>query len=197
MNTPARHYAIHGLEESLGRLLRVGVSLAAMIVLLGGLIYLTRHGHDQPAYDTFRGEPSNLRTLSGIISGIGQWRGREIIQFGLLLLIATPIARVAFAAYSFARQRDWMYLAIASIVLSLLLYGLLSGGSSHFQSRPQASRSAAVGPATMPWLQCRYQHRSAPPNGVGDFKGSAHGLRTPGKSLSPQNSVIAFPWRDA
>jgi uncharacterized membrane protein len=42
------------------------------------------------------------------------------------MLIATPISRVVFAAYGFARQRDWMYVGISSIVLTLLLYGLLT-----------------------------------------------------------------------
>ena len=55
----------------------------------------------------------------------GGCRDKGIIQLGLVLLIATPVARVAFAAYSFGRQRDWLYLGIAGIVLSLLLYGLL------------------------------------------------------------------------
>jgi uncharacterized membrane protein len=55
-----------------------------------------------------------------------QLHGRGIIQLGLLLLIATPIARVAFAAYGFARQRDWMYVGIAAFVLSVLLYGVFA-----------------------------------------------------------------------
>lgn len=117
--------ATREMEQRLGSLLRAGVSLAALVVLVGGLLYLARHGHERPAYDTFRGEPSDLRTSSGIIRGAFQLRSREIIQFGLLLLIATPIARVAFAAYGFARQRDWLYVGISAMVLCLLLYGIL------------------------------------------------------------------------
>jgi uncharacterized membrane protein len=63
--------------------------------------------------------------MNGVLSDSMQLHGRGIIQLGLLLLIATPIARVAFAAYGFARQSDWMYVGIAALVLSLLLYGLL------------------------------------------------------------------------
>ena len=117
--------ASHELEKRLANLLRAGVALAASVVLAGGFVYLSRHGHEVPAYHTFRGEPVDLRTMNGVLSDSMQLHGRGIIQLGLLLLIATPIARVAFAAYGFARQRDWMYVGIAALVLSLLLYGLL------------------------------------------------------------------------
>ena len=114
------------LEIRLGNLLRSGVAAAGSVVLAGGMIYLIRHGHEAPAYHTFRGEPADLRTIGGILTDSLQLHGRGIIQLGLLMLIATPIARVAFTAYGFARQRDWLYVGIAALVLSLLLYGLLS-----------------------------------------------------------------------
>lgn len=54
-------------------------------------------------------------------------RSRGIIQLGLLLLLATPVARVAFSIYAFAHQRDLTYVFITSIVLAILLYSLASG----------------------------------------------------------------------
>ncbi|MGD0580564.1 MAG: DUF1634 domain-containing protein [Bryobacteraceae bacterium] len=116
----------HELEIRLGNLLRTGVVVAANVVLVGGVIYLSRHGHEAPAYRTFRGEPFDLRTMNGVLSDSMQLHGRGIIQLGLLLLIATPIARVASAAYGFARQRDWMYVSIAAFVFSVLLYGVFA-----------------------------------------------------------------------
>lgn len=53
--------------------------------------------------------------------------GRDIIQLGLLALIATPIARVAFGAFGFARERERMYVTVALIVLAVLLYSLTVG----------------------------------------------------------------------
>lgn len=117
--------ASHKLEMRLGNLLRTGMALAAGVVLTGGIIYLVRHGHEMPAYHTFRGQPAVLRTMKGVLADSLDLHGRGIIQLGLLLLIATPIARVAFAAYGFARQRNWMYVGISTLVLALLLYGLL------------------------------------------------------------------------
>jgi uncharacterized membrane protein len=52
--------------------------------------------------------------------------GRGWIQLGLLLLIATPVARVAFSVYAFARQRDFLYVGVTLIVLTVLLFGLFS-----------------------------------------------------------------------
>jgi uncharacterized membrane protein len=54
--------------------------------------------------------------------------GRGIIQFGLLLLIATPVMRVAFAVVAFMIQRDRIYVGVTLIVLSVLLFSLAGGG---------------------------------------------------------------------
>jgi uncharacterized membrane protein len=50
------------------------------------------------------------------------------MQLGLLLLIATPIARVAFSAVAFAIEGDKMYVLFTLIVFGVLLYSLF--GSS-------------------------------------------------------------------
>lgn len=112
------------IELIIGTLLRAGVLLAASVVLLGGIIYLVREGHAEVSYRNFQGNYSLLRTLGGIAHGVSQLRGRAIIQLGLLLLIATPVARVIFSAFAFARERDYLYVAITLTVLAVLLYSL-------------------------------------------------------------------------
>jgi uncharacterized membrane protein len=52
--------------------------------------------------------------------------GRGMIQLGVLLLIATPVARVAFSVVGFIRERDWLCSAIATAVLILLMTALTS-----------------------------------------------------------------------
>ena len=69
----------------------------------------------------------NLQSVPGILSDVRAVSGRGIIQLGLLLLIATPVFRVIFAVIGFARQRDWLYVGIASVVLLLLTVSLLGG----------------------------------------------------------------------
>ena len=114
-------------EALLGHVLRAGVVLAATVVAAGALILLARHGGESPSYSTFRGEPGQLRSIPGIVAEARTLSGRGVIQLGLLLLIATPIARVFFALVGFGRQKDWMYVGISAVVLALLAYSLMGG----------------------------------------------------------------------
>lgn len=112
------------LEIIVGYLLRTGVVIAAMVVLMGGVLLLTRHGGTHVDYRTFHGEPAALRHVSGIISGALHGQARAVIQLGLLLLIATPVARVVLCAIGFSRERDYRYVVITLIVLAVLSYSL-------------------------------------------------------------------------
>jgi uncharacterized membrane protein len=107
-----------------GNLLRFGVGLAAIVVAAGGVLYLMRHGGEPVGYHVFRGEPHELRSVPGIVSSVVRMGARGIIQLGLLLLIATPVARVAFSAIAFLLERDRMYVVVTLIVLATLLYSL-------------------------------------------------------------------------
>jgi uncharacterized membrane protein len=122
---PKRNWTDQRIENILGNLLRAGVLLSALVVLIGGVIYLLRHGHSPMDFRVFRGEPADLRGVRGIIRDTLALRGRGIIQFGLLLLIATPVARVAFSIFGFAEERDRMYVMFTVIVFSILLYSLI------------------------------------------------------------------------
>ena len=122
---PKRSWTDQRIENILGNLLRAGVLLSALVVLIGGVIDLRRHGHSPMDFRVFRGEPADLRDVRGIIRDTLALQGRGIIQFGLLLLIATPVARVAFSIFAFAKERDRMYVMFTVIVFSILLYSLL------------------------------------------------------------------------
>jgi uncharacterized membrane protein len=112
------------LEGLLGTVLRWGVVSAAVVVAVGAAVFLTRHGSEQPLYQVFRGEPSDLKTVPGILGDAFTGRGRGLIQLGLLLLIATPVTRVAFSIGVFAIQGDRRYVLITLVVLVVLLYSL-------------------------------------------------------------------------
>jgi uncharacterized membrane protein len=112
------------VENVIGNLLRTGVLISALVVLLGGIVYLAGHGHFPVEYRIFRGEPVALRQMKGILHQALALKGRGIIQLGLLLLIATPVARVGMSIIGFAAEKDWMYVGFASIVLTILLYSL-------------------------------------------------------------------------
>ncbi len=112
------------LEGTIATLLRAGVILSAMIVLGGGICYLIRHGHESVSYRTFHSEPMIYRTISGVVraSFHGDWAA--LIQLGLLLLIATPVARVVLSLVAFAMEPDRIYIWITLAVLLILVYAL-------------------------------------------------------------------------
>ncbi len=125
MSRSRRPWTDEQVEQIIGNLLRTGVILAAGVVVVGGVLYLIRYGADAPNYRVFRGEPTDLRTLPGILTDARSLRRRGLIQLGLLLLIATPIARVVFSAFAFAQQRDYTYVVVTLVVLSVLIYSLM------------------------------------------------------------------------
>jgi uncharacterized membrane protein len=124
MTPQTRTWTDEDVDRTLGRVLQIGVALSASIVLCGAVIYLAKRLAIAPDYRVFRGEPIDLRSVSGILADARAWSGRGLIQLGLLVLIATPIARVLFSVIGFARQRDWLYVAITLVVLALLTFSI-------------------------------------------------------------------------
>ena len=120
-----RSWTDRRMDVVIGNLLRAGVLISALVVMVGGVLYLARNGGSPTDYRVFRGEPSDLRSVGGILRDAVALNGRGIIQLGLLLLIATPVARVAFSIFGFAEEHDHMYVVIASIVLLVLACSLI------------------------------------------------------------------------
>jgi uncharacterized membrane protein len=82
------------LELAIGRVLRAGV-LASSVCLAVGLL-LTLAGQD------------------GRIAHV-------ILTSGLIILLATPGARVVVSVVEYARERDWLFVALTLTVLSALV----------------------------------------------------------------------------
>ena len=112
------------MENTIANLLRAGVSLSALVVITGAVLYLGAHPRAHVAYQTFLGQPEQLTNVHGIVRSALSGQARSIMQLGLLLLIATPVARVVFCVFAFAVERDYMYVVFTLIVLSVLLYSL-------------------------------------------------------------------------
>lgn len=118
------HWSDKQLQQVIGVILRLGVLLSAAVVFAGGACYLTRHGKENAGYHAFHSAPEAYRSVAGVIHSMGPSDCGAIIQFGLLLLIATPICRVAFSLLGFGMERDWTYVVLTSIVLVVLLYSI-------------------------------------------------------------------------
>jgi uncharacterized membrane protein len=106
------------LEEIVGNLLRVGVITAAVVVLAGGIWYLAASARSVPDYRQFQPAVRNIRALTHLHPP------EAVIFAGLLILIATPVARVIFSLIAFALERDRTYVVCTLIVLAILLYSV-------------------------------------------------------------------------
>jgi uncharacterized membrane protein len=115
------------IARIIGILLRVGVLVAACMAATGGVWFLVQHGGETSRYGSFHGEPDVLRSVVGVIKGVAESRSDAVIQLGLILLIAVPLLRVAVSLVAFAAERDWLYALVTFLVLSILLFSLLSG----------------------------------------------------------------------
>ena len=112
------------MEDTIANLLRGGVLLSAFVVIAGAVLYLGAHPLARVSYRRFSGAPEQLRNVHGIVRSASSGQPRSIMQLGLLLLIATPVARVVFSMLAFAAEGDRMYVVFTLIVLAVLLYSL-------------------------------------------------------------------------
>lgn len=113
------------VEVFIGQVLRTGVLLSAGMTLIGFVLYLMRYTGAPPHYLTFIASRGGFYSPSTSIHRSVAGDAEAIMQAGILLLIATPVARVAFLIGAFALQRDRLYVGVSSLVLLVLLFSLL------------------------------------------------------------------------
>lgn len=114
------------MQVVIGWVLRLGVTISMLIVVFGGAVFIYRHGHSTTDYTAFKGVPGFVH-INGIIDGILAHRGQAVIQAGIILLIATPVLRVAFSAIGFILEKDYLYTAISLVVLLVIFFSIVSG----------------------------------------------------------------------
>jgi uncharacterized membrane protein len=112
------------MELTIGVLLRVGVLLAATVVIAGGAMYLADHHGTQVSYRRFAAHPISIRHPAEMTGPTSL----AVLDVGILLLVAVPIVRVGFALVAFTLERDWLYTAVSALILAVLVWGLLRAG---------------------------------------------------------------------
>ena len=116
------------MQQLIGSTLRIGVMTACCIAILGGANNLISDGSEtMPDYYKFHGEPTPLTSLSGIFGGLIHLKAANLIQLGVLVLMLTPITRIILSLFDFAHQRDWLYVAITTIVFLVIFLNSLGG----------------------------------------------------------------------
>lgn len=120
------------LSLLVARTLRIGVALAGLIALAGGIGYLWRHGSEtlpDLSHFSYNALPENAEaytTLGGIFGSVGQMNPIGWIQLGVLVLILTPFLRVVISFFDFLKQRDWLYAGITAFVLGVIILNSLN-----------------------------------------------------------------------
>jgi uncharacterized membrane protein len=111
--------------------LRVGVVLSIAIMLAGMAVAFIRHPEyvsSGPAVGVLTSPKAHFpSTLVDVLAGVRRGRGQAIVMAGLLVLIGTPVARVALSVVIFVKVRDRLYAAITSVVLLILLISFSVG----------------------------------------------------------------------
>lgn len=116
------------LEDLIGFVLLIGVLISAAIIAIG-VILLIPPGNDkhlllsQLFSERDVRVPGLPKSFGAIVQGTLRGQPVAVIDIGVLLLIFTPVLRVALSAVFFAVRRDRLYAIVSTIVLLLLLLG--------------------------------------------------------------------------
>ena len=119
------------VDTALSRLLRGGVLLSIAIVTIGIVVTFAHHPEyfsSRPSLGTLTQPGAHFpSSISNVLSGVRDLSGQAIVMAGLLLLIATPVARVALSVVIFIIVRDRLYAAITATVFVILLISFAVG----------------------------------------------------------------------
>lgn len=117
-------------ELLISNLLRSGVVLSLTLVTFG--ISLTFFHHPDyfssaQALQRLTSPERGPHDLSDVLADAMNARGQAFVMVGLLVLMATPVLRVALSLLVFSRQKDRAFVTVTSVVLGLLLLSFLLG----------------------------------------------------------------------
>ena len=110
-------------ELIISHVLRGGVLLSAAVIILGAVLFYVRYLNGAIAFNS----GVFPHSFGSVVQEIGQGNPLAIIAGGLLLLLITPVMRVAVSIVAFLLERDWLYTVITIIVLAILIISFLLG----------------------------------------------------------------------
>jgi uncharacterized membrane protein len=109
---------VRQLELFISGVLRIGVVLSGLLILFGlGVFALTNNIND----------PTGVATLDWIIHGNPFLEPSHILFLGFIILVLTPLSRVATSVVAYAYEHDWTYVVITGFVLVVLVTGMVLG----------------------------------------------------------------------
>jgi uncharacterized membrane protein len=128
-----------GMNNIISDLLKYGVIASTFLIAAGVLLTFLHPSNSFPGslqqlVSANYGKPSG--GFGGLLSGLASGAPSSILQLGLIVLLATPVARVLASVILFGVERDAKYVAITLFVLAVLLVstfliGPAEAASSH------------------------------------------------------------------
>jgi len=112
------------MELTVARLLNMGLLISTLVIVFGGILLISEQGSTPIDFKTLQGEPLTLASIPTIALAAVSLDARAVIEIGLLLLVATPVARVALSLILFWRKADYLYVGITGAVLAILLFAV-------------------------------------------------------------------------
>ena len=111
-------------------LLRYGMILSAVVIAVDTVLLLLGKGSLEVSglvtYDPNHLPHGNFDPDFGrLLTGLAALEPQSIIELGVIVLLATPAARVLLSVFLFAAEGDRIYVYITSVVLVLLLFSML------------------------------------------------------------------------
>jgi len=118
------------MNAIIGKVLRYGVIISASVVILGTIGLAISQGSSGTTglldYNQNAVPHDGIEvSLSGLLNGIVSFAPFSWIELGVIILIATPVARVLISVFLFAAEKDRLYVLITAVVLALLLFSML------------------------------------------------------------------------
>lgn len=116
----------HPMEIWISYVLRVGVTIAGIIIFAGVIAFLVvgaRAGDPHTYHDVIHDHARAL-SLGSVFRGLGSGHALDIVNLGLIALILTPVLRVAMTVLLFLAQRDRVFTLVTTVVLAVLVLGL-------------------------------------------------------------------------
>jgi uncharacterized membrane protein len=126
---------VRKVELAISLVLRIGVVVSVLIIATGLALMFAHHSEYVPISGHFSYRQLTARStpfphsFSALGRSIGHGDGRGIIVLGVLILILTPVLRVAVGVLSFIYEKDPPMAIVTLYVLAVLIGSFFLAGA--------------------------------------------------------------------
>ena len=116
------------MEKAISAILRTGLVLCVILLAIGSMLLFAKGGGGGISLGQITAANSAVNSskfsIDQIIAGLFRLDGISFILLGLIVLMATPIARVLISIFAFLYEENWLYFVITAIVFINLMVAI-------------------------------------------------------------------------